>query len=173
MSDPETGFNRYMKYGLGAYHRAPIWELVFHDCIATTWYWGDSTDYLYQAAPETIERKVAFNVLYGTMPMYWIQTLWEKERDRFLATYFPASKMHEPSACTKCSSMNSSATTVASKRRRLQTGRQPWSISMTSRAPWISKGVATSWRPVDYRFRSDVADEPSGLWKWREDDDQC
>mgnify|MGYP000856280510 CR=1 FL=1 len=95
MSDPETGFNRYMKYGLGAYHRAPIWELVFHDCIATTWYWGDSTDYLYQAAPETIERKVAFNVLYGTMPMYWIQTLWEKERDRFLATYFPASKMHE------------------------------------------------------------------------------
>ena len=96
-ADMNSGFNRYMEYGLGGASRIPLWELVFHDCIVTTWYWGDSVDYLYKAAPETIPRKVAFNVLYGTMPMYWISRgeTWEADHEQFLQTYFQTTKMHE------------------------------------------------------------------------------
>ena len=96
-ADKNSGFNRYMKYGLGGETRIPLWELVFHDCIVSTWYWGDSLDYLYKAAPETITRKAAFNVLYGTMPMYWIGhgETWENDHELFLQTYFQTTKMHE------------------------------------------------------------------------------
>lgn len=96
-ADMNSGFNRYMEYGLGGASRIPLWELVFHDCIVTTWYWGDSIDYLYKAAPETIDRKAAFNILYGTMPMYWINRneTWESDHEWFLQTYFQTTKMHE------------------------------------------------------------------------------
>ena len=36
----------YLTYGIGHYYRIPFWELVFHDCIVSTWYWGDSSDFL-------------------------------------------------------------------------------------------------------------------------------
>ncbi|MCR4574598.1 MAG: hypothetical protein K5787_12630 [Lentisphaeria bacterium] len=96
-SDMNSGFNRYLKYGLGGDTRIPLWELVFHDCIVTTWYWGDSIDYLYTAAPETIAKKAAFNILYGTMPMFWIRRgeLWDSDHEQFLQTYFQTAKMHE------------------------------------------------------------------------------
>jgi len=62
----------YREYGLGGAKRIPLWELVFGDCTVDYWYWGDSNGYLHSLDPTISDRKDAFNVLYGTPPMYWI-----------------------------------------------------------------------------------------------------
>lgn len=95
---PTNAFTtRYEVYGVGPKYRVPLWDLVFHDCITTTWYWGDSTDFLIKAAPEITPRKDAFNVLHASMPMYWInkEGLWMNDRNAFLRSYFHATKVHE------------------------------------------------------------------------------
>ncbi|NUQ01996.1 MAG: hypothetical protein HUU35_19285, partial [Armatimonadetes bacterium] len=61
----------YRTFGIGPAYRVPLWELVFHDCVVSYWYWGDSTDYLHDLDPSITDRKDALNVLYGTPPMYW------------------------------------------------------------------------------------------------------
>jgi hypothetical protein len=94
---PTDRFALYEKYGIGHETRLPLWELVFHDCISSTWYWGDATDFLLDAAPEITAKKDAFNILYGNMAMYWANQhgLWERDRSAFLRSYFHVSKMHE------------------------------------------------------------------------------
>ncbi len=91
----------YLKYGIGHYYRVPLWELCFHDCVVSTWYWGDSTGHLYQVAPEIADKKDAFNVLYGTVPLYWVNRPYsfnwrEPElRERLLQSYRNTCKLHE------------------------------------------------------------------------------
>ena len=95
---PTNAFTtRYEVYGVGPKYRVPLWDLVFHDCITTTWYWGDSTDFLIKAAPEVTPRKDAFNILHASMPMYWNnkEGLWKNDRSAFLRSYFHVSKVHE------------------------------------------------------------------------------
>ena len=90
-------FSEYEKWGIGHYYRMPLWELVFHDCIVTTWYWGDASDWLLDAAPEVTPKKDAFNVLYGTIPLLWANAegSWRKNREVFLRTYRNTCKLHE------------------------------------------------------------------------------
>lgn len=84
----------YEKWGIGHKWRVPLWELVFHDCVVSTWYWGDSTDFLLQSAPEVTPKKDAFNILYGTIPLLWSRT-WHSNRDIFLRSYRNTCKLHE------------------------------------------------------------------------------
>lgn len=84
----------YEKWGIGHKWRAPLWELVFHDCVVSTWYWGDSTDFLLQSAPEVTPKKDAFNILYGTIPLLWSRT-YHSDRDVFLRSYRNTCKLHE------------------------------------------------------------------------------
>ncbi|MBC7328606.1 hypothetical protein H5T87_10940 [bacterium] len=84
----------YEKWGIGHKWRVPLWELVFHDCVVSTWYWGDATDFLLQAAPEVTAKKDAFNILYGTIPLLWSRT-WQSNRDVFLKSYRSTCKLHE------------------------------------------------------------------------------
>ncbi|MEZ8222034.1 Glycosyl hydrolases related to GH101 family, GHL1-GHL3 [Candidatus Fervidibacteria bacterium JGI MDM2 JNZ-1-D12] len=91
---------RYLEWGLGHKRRLPLWELVFHDCVVSYWYWGDSTDFLYRVAPELSDKKDAFNILYGTPPMFWVNRLgftWNdpKMRKRLLQSYRIVCKLHE------------------------------------------------------------------------------
>jgi Glycosyl hydrolases related to GH101 family, GH129 len=90
-------WDEYAKWGIGHEYRIPLWELVFHDCIVSTWYWGDSSDFLLAAAPEITPKKDAFNILYGTIPMMWAgrNGSWPAARDTFLTTYRNTSKLHE------------------------------------------------------------------------------
>ena len=86
----------YERWGIGHEWRVPLWELVFHDCVVPTWYWGDSNDWLLQAAPGITSKKNAFNVLYGTMPMLWAdkQGSWQTDRDIFLRSCRNVCHMH-------------------------------------------------------------------------------
>jgi hypothetical protein len=92
---------RYLDWGLGEKNRYPLWELVYHDCTVSTWYWGDSTGHLYTAAPDLAYKQDAFNVLYGTPPLYWTNRpysfKWDdpKLRERLLESYRNTCKLHE------------------------------------------------------------------------------
>ena len=87
----------YAKWGIGHEWRAPLWELVFHDCIVSTWYWGDSSDFLLDAAPEVTPKKDAFNILYGSIPLMWANKdgAWLRDRALFMRTYRNTCKLHE------------------------------------------------------------------------------
>jgi hypothetical protein len=86
----------YDRHGIGYETRAPLWELVFHDCVISTWYWGDSSDFLLQLDPTNQDRKDAYNVLYGTMPMLWANREggWNKDRARALRTMKVVGAVH-------------------------------------------------------------------------------
>ena len=59
-------------YGVGHERRVPLWRLVYGDCSVSTWYWGDSTGHIYKAAPEYADRQDCFNILSGTVPLFWV-----------------------------------------------------------------------------------------------------
>ncbi len=59
---PETMLARH----LNPKYRYPLWELIYHDCAVSYWYWGDSSN----NCPELIKIKDTFNALYGTPPLY-------------------------------------------------------------------------------------------------------
>lgn len=90
-------WSNYERWGLGHASRVPLWELVFHDCVVSTWYWGDASDYLLKAAPELTPKKDAFNVLYGTIPLLWADGAgsWNSDREVFLRAYRNTCKAHE------------------------------------------------------------------------------
>ncbi|KPK62496.1 MAG: hypothetical protein AMK73_06005 [Planctomycetes bacterium SM23_32] len=90
----------YLKYSADPAQRAPLFELVYHDCVVDYWYWGATNDYLHNVAPELTERKTAMNVLYGTPPMMWVNShglRWSvpEEREQMLAIYRNTCKLHE------------------------------------------------------------------------------
>jgi hypothetical protein len=93
----KTKWETYAQWGIGHESRVPLWELVFHDCIVSTWYWGDTSDFLLDAAPEITPKKDAFNILYGTIPLMWAnkEGAWHKDRAVFLRTYRNTCKLHE------------------------------------------------------------------------------
>lgn len=88
----------YTRYGIAPTCRIPLWELVFHECVVTTWYWGDSSGYYIETAPELSDWKDLANMLYGTVPLLWVDHRgygWSRHRERFLETCRVTGKLHE------------------------------------------------------------------------------
>jgi hypothetical protein len=90
----------YLDYGINPANRAPLFELVFHDCVVNYWYWGACNDYLHQVMPELTDRMTAMNILYGTPPMMWAHNhglRWQvpEERELMLTIYRNVCKLHE------------------------------------------------------------------------------
>lgn len=54
------------RYMMNPKCRVPLWQLVYHECMLSFPYWGDST----AATPEVTYKKVLFAVLYGCPPLY-------------------------------------------------------------------------------------------------------
>jgi hypothetical protein len=72
------------KFQVGEAYRLPLFELVYHDCVACHWYWGDYNNKL----PALWDKRDLFNLLYGTVPMFMFDfELWEANRERFLQSY--------------------------------------------------------------------------------------
>ncbi|MFQ6096487.1 MAG: glycoside hydrolase [Armatimonadota bacterium] len=89
---------RYVQQCMGHQRRAPLWELVFHDCIVGTWHRRDGNGYLYDVMPDISDKKDAFNVLYGTPPLMWAGGPgygWDRHPERFMQTYRNTCKWHE------------------------------------------------------------------------------
>jgi len=88
----------YLKYGVNPANRIPLWQLVYHDCAMSTWYWGDSAGWFYEVAPEISEQKDLETILYGALPLFWRDDYrgynWSKHKDRWLESYYLTVKFH-------------------------------------------------------------------------------
>lgn len=75
---------RVVRFQTGHYYRLPLWELVYHDCIVSYWYWGDYNNKM----PSLWDRRDLINTLYGTPPMFMFnEAVWEEYRERFARSY--------------------------------------------------------------------------------------
>ncbi|MDO5566462.1 MAG: glycoside hydrolase, partial [Planctomycetia bacterium] len=80
------------KFQVAPEYRLPLWELVFHDCTVSYWYWGDYNNKL----PSLWRKRDLFNALYGVPPMYMFRkSLWDKNREQFAASYKTAQPVSE------------------------------------------------------------------------------
>ena len=79
----------YYKYCINEAIRVPLYQLVYHDAVVSTWRWEDGNS----RYPELWWKKDLFNMLYGTSPLWSIdRTLWETYR----STFVESSKMVTP-----------------------------------------------------------------------------
>ena len=88
----------YLKYGDRHDTRVPLWQLVYHDCNVSTWYWGDGPGFHYHADPRSADRKDLFTLLYGGVPVLWRDRTgydWFEHRDRFMRSYYDTCIFHE------------------------------------------------------------------------------
>jgi hypothetical protein len=75
---------RVAKFQMGQKYRLPLWELVYHDCVVSQWYWGDYNNKL----PSLWDKRDLFNILYGTPPMFMFnRQIWNKNKVRFAQSY--------------------------------------------------------------------------------------
>lgn len=73
----------YYKYCLNEAIRVPLYQLVYHDAVITTWRWEDGNP----RYPELWHKKDLYNMLYGTVP-YWSITkgLWEESMEKYISS---------------------------------------------------------------------------------------
>ncbi len=84
MMRPEEPTPDLLKFQVGHKYRVPLWELVYHDCVVSHWYWGDYNN----KVPSVWARRDAFNVLYGTPPMFMFErATWQRDKPRFVQSY--------------------------------------------------------------------------------------
>ncbi|MBC7889654.1 MAG: hypothetical protein H7Z13_17400 [Ferruginibacter sp.] len=84
MIGTRVAHNKYLKYGVSEYLRVPLFELIYHDAIVSSWRWEDGN----QSAPEIWWKKDLFNILYGTAPLWSLdRSLWEKYKNTFIESY--------------------------------------------------------------------------------------
>ena len=70
--------------------RVPLFELVYHDCVVSYWYWGDHNC---KVLP-VWDKKDLLNRLYGTPPILFInQSIYEKYKERIVQSYKTASEV--------------------------------------------------------------------------------
>ena len=76
--------DRVAKFQMGQAYRLPLWELVYHDCVVSQWYWGDYNNKL----PSLWDKRDLFNILYGTPPMFMFnREIWDNNKERFAKSY--------------------------------------------------------------------------------------
>ena len=84
MIGSRTASDTYLKYSINEYTRVPLYELVYHDAIVTSWRWEDGNHH----CPDIWWKKDLFNILYGTAPLWSIdQERWASFQTSFLESY--------------------------------------------------------------------------------------
>ena len=78
--------------------RVPLWQLVYHDCMMTFPYWGDSTE----SAPKHTNRRVLFACLFGCPPLYSFSVKdYEALKPAILDSYKRIGEIHSKVATLK------------------------------------------------------------------------
>lgn len=76
--------DKYLKYSINEYTRIPLYELVYHDAVVTTWRWEDGNHH----TPEIWWKKDLFNILYGSAPLWNLdRERWEEYKFTFIESY--------------------------------------------------------------------------------------
>lgn len=86
------------QYMLNPKYRVPLWDLVYHDCTVSTWYWGDSSN----CCPELMPVRDLFNALYGLPPLYSLSmSQWDKLKDDIATSYHRATPVAHKTALSR------------------------------------------------------------------------
>jgi len=85
--EPFVPTARYEDLTMNAGRRVPLFQLVYSDCVETTWRWGDNSHRM----PGLWGQKDLLNIIHASMPT-WIlwrpqQELFHNNRDRFKECY--------------------------------------------------------------------------------------
>jgi hypothetical protein len=84
LTSAKTPTPAFLEFQVGPKYRIPLFELVYHDCVVSYWYWGDSSN----RVPEYWNERDAFNALYGTGPLWIVdRSTWSKYAERFAQSY--------------------------------------------------------------------------------------
>lgn len=84
MLSSRTATLDYHKYSINEYTRVPLYELVYHDAVVTSWRWEDCNHHY----PEIWWKKDLFNMLYGNVPLWSIdQSCFTSYKNTFLKSY--------------------------------------------------------------------------------------
>ena len=76
--------DKYLKYSINEYTRVPLYELVYHDAVVTSWRWEDGNHH----TPEIWWKKDLFNMLYGSAPLWNLdRERWEAYKYTFIDSY--------------------------------------------------------------------------------------
>ena len=76
--------DKYLKYSINEYTRVPLYELVYHDAVVTSWRWEDGNHH----TPEIWWKKDLFNMLYGSAPLWNLdRERWEEYKNTFIESY--------------------------------------------------------------------------------------
>lgn len=76
--------DKYLKYSINEYTRVPLYELVYHDAVVTSWRWEDGNHH----TPEIWWKKDLFNMLYGSAPLWNLDLeRWEAYEYTFIDSY--------------------------------------------------------------------------------------
>jgi hypothetical protein len=74
----------YLKYSINEYMRVPLYELVYHDAVVTSWRWEDANHH----TPEIWWKKDLFNMLYGSAPLWNLdRERWQEYKYTFIESY--------------------------------------------------------------------------------------
>lgn len=74
----------YLEWAINEKIRVPLYQLVYHDAIVTTWRWDDANHHM----PEIWWKKDLFNMLYGTAPVWTMdKARWDKFKQTFIESY--------------------------------------------------------------------------------------
>ena len=74
----------YLKYSINECIRVPLYELVYHDAVVTSWRWEDANHH----TPEIWWKKDLFNMLYGNAPLWNLdRERWEAYKYTFIDSY--------------------------------------------------------------------------------------
>lgn len=125
---PEPGekyHQEYLKFGHDYGNRIPLWQLVYHDCAMSSWYWLDTPGIHYGADPEITDRKDLFTLLYGGLPLMWRDQTdygWPQESRRFMRTYHDTCPFQEELAFSQMVSHEFLSEDMALQRTRFSSG---------------------------------------------------
>ena len=77
-------WNHIERYALNEKYRIPLFELVYHDCVASHWYWYD-----YSNCPVyTWWKRDLLNAIHGTAPMYIFDYhQWRERKAEFVESW--------------------------------------------------------------------------------------
>jgi hypothetical protein len=74
----------YLKWAINEKIRVPLYQLVYHGAIVSTWRWDDASHHM----PEIWWKKDLFDILYGTAPLWTInRPRWERYKNTFIESY--------------------------------------------------------------------------------------
>ena len=84
MTGSRVANDTYLKYSINEYTRVPLYELVYHDAVVTSWRWEDGN----QHTPEIWWKKDLFNILYGSAPLWNLdRERWVEYKNTFIESY--------------------------------------------------------------------------------------